>query len=159
MISSHATLVRESWARLAPGREAAVLRFRARLGAVSPRTAARFTCLDLAAERDGLLVELDQAIAATGSDDELVPALARIARRFQEFGPLASEYPMIRDALLDVLAEGDRDVAPAELRRAWGSLFGLLAALVDRAGRVGTGNGAAGHPAMHPSSHPEGARS
>jgi hemoglobin-like flavoprotein len=169
LIPTHATLVRESWASLAPGREAAVSRFRARLEAVSPRTAARFTCLDHEAQRDGLLVELDQAIAATGSDDELVPALARIARRFREGGPASSEYPAVRDALLEVLAEGDRGIAPPELRRAWGSLFGLLAALVDRAGRVapgngeqGTRNGAASHPASQPatqpSSHPEGAQ-
>lgn len=136
MIPTHATLVRESWARLAPGRAAAVHRFRARLEAVSPRTAARFTCLDHEAQRDELLVELDQAIAATGSDDDLVPALARIARRFRESGPASSEYPMVRDALLEVLAEADHDTAPPELRRAWGSLFGLLAALVDRAGRI-----------------------
>jgi hypothetical protein len=139
-----------------------------RLEAVSPRTAARFTCLDHEAERDGLLVELDQAIAATGSDDDLVPALARIARRFREAGPASSEYPMVRDVLLEVLAEADRGHAPPELRRAWGSLFGLLAALVERAGRVmGTGSGERGagsgahdsHPANQPPSHPEGAQS
>jgi hypothetical protein len=44
----------------------------------------------------------------------------------------------VRDALLEVLAEGDRGIAPPELRRAWGSLFGLLAALVDRAGKMRT---------------------
>lgn len=151
MIPSHATLVRESWARLAPGREAAVLRFRARLGAVSPRTAARFTCLDDEEQREGLMRELDQAIAATGSDDALVPALARIARRFRESGPAPGEYPLVRDALLAVLVERPgAESAGAELRRAWGSLFGLLAALVDRAGRVAVGSGKSEQPGSQP---------
>lgn len=110
-------------------------RFRARLADVSPRTASRFACLDQEASREGLLGELDQAIAVAGSDDELVPALARLARRFREYGPAASEYPMVRDALLDVLVEGHPE-ASLELRRAWGSLFGLFAALVERAGRL-----------------------
>ena len=136
MTPSHATLVRESWARLAPRRAAAVHRFRARLADVSPQTASRFACLDQEVSRDGLLGELDQAIAVAGSDDDLVPALARLARRFREYGPAASEYPMVRDALLDVLVEGQPEAA-LELRRAWGSLFGLLAALVERAARVG----------------------
>lgn len=136
MITSHATLVRESWARLAPRRAEAVHRFRARLADVSPRTASRFACLDQEGTREGLLTELDRAIAATGSDDELVPALARLARRFQEFGPAPSEYPMVRDALLDVLADAHGAIPPVELRRAWGSLFGLMAGLVERAGNV-----------------------
>lgn len=136
MIPSHATLVRDSWARLAPGREAAVSRFRSRLESVSPRTASRFACLDQAADRDALLAALDRAIAATDSEEELVPALARIARQFREYGPLASEYPMVRDALLEVLIEGREVGESVELRRAWGSLFGLLAALVDRARRL-----------------------
>jgi hemoglobin-like flavoprotein len=136
MTPNHATLVRDSWARLAPGREAAVGRFRSRLETVSPRTAGRFACLDEAADRDALLAALDLAIAATDSDEELVPALARIARQFRQYGPLASEYPMVRDALLEVLIEGRDPEDSLELRRAWGSLFGLLAALVDRARRL-----------------------
>jgi hypothetical protein len=43
---------------------------------------------------------------------------------------------MVRDALLEVLIEGRDADDSLELRRAWGSLFGLLAALVDRARRL-----------------------
>lgn len=92
------------------------------------------------------MLELDRAIAATDSDDDLVPALARIARRFRESGPAPSEYPMVRDALIAVLGEQAQG-ADAELRRAWGALFGLLAALVERAGRVTVGSG----PVIQPS--------
>ena len=42
----------------------------------------------------------------------------------------------MRDVLLDVIADVHGEEAPAALRHAWGELFILLAALVDRASRL-----------------------
>lgn len=136
MTPDRAALVRESWARLAPGRDVAVHRFRDRLQSVSPRTAAAFECLDDPIRLDALLAGLDSVIAATASDEDLVPAMARVARRFQGYGPAPGEYLLVRDVLLDVIADLHGEEAPAELRHAWGELFILLAALVDRASRL-----------------------
>ena len=133
MTPDRAALVRESWARLAPGRDVAVHRFRDRLQSVSPRTAAAFECLDDPIRLDALLAGLDSVIAATASDEDLVPAMARVARRFNGYGPTPGEYLLVRDVLLDVIADLHGEEAPAELRHAPKVLGSTLRAWMEQA--------------------------
>lgn len=79
--------------------------------------------------------ELDAIVALLPELGRLTPEAAALGRRHEGYGVRAADYPLVRDALLDALAEvlggGFADVH----RLAWRRAYDLVAEVMQDAGR------------------------
>ena len=119
----------ESFALLAPRGEEVVARFYAHLFSEHPAVRALFP-LGMADQKKKLLASLVLVVKNLRSPDQLRGALVELGRRHAGYGAQAEHYPIVRDALVGVMAEVGGSQWNDQLTADWNAALDLVASLM-----------------------------
>lgn len=123
-------LVRASFARVMPVKDAAADLFYARLFKVAPELRRMFPA-DLRAQKQKLMTMIGTAVGALHDLDALVPKVKALGMRHVTYGTTAEHYQVVGDVLLFTLARALGDAFTPETRAAWTKVYGVLAATMQ----------------------------
>lgn len=127
------TLIRESWAQVAPIADAAATIFYDRLFELDPSLRRLFSRTDMAGQRRNLMQTLAVVVASIDRLESIVPAVEALGRRHAGYGVEAAHFETVGQALLDSLAVGLGEDFTAEVRDAWATAYGILAGVMQSA--------------------------
>jgi hemoglobin-like flavoprotein len=127
------TLIRESWARVAPIADTAATIFYDRLFELDPSLRSMFSRTDMASQRRNLMQTLGVVVASVDRLDKIVPAVEALGRRHAGYGVQAAHFETVGQALLDTLGIGLGEGFTAEVRDAWATAYGILAGVMQSA--------------------------
>jgi nitric oxide dioxygenase len=119
-------LVRASFARVAPIKDAAADLFYDRLFAVAPQVRPMFPA-DLTEQKKKLMAMLAMAVGALGELDALVPTVKALGARHVAYGAEPAHYDVVGQVLLWTLEKGLGEAFTPEVRAAWFKVYSLLA--------------------------------
>jgi hemoglobin-like flavoprotein len=127
------TLIRESWAQMAPIADAAATIFYDRLFELDPSLHQMFATTDMAAQGRHLVQTLAVVVDSIDRLESIIPAVEALGRRHAGYGIQASHFETGGQALLDTLAVGLGEDFTAEVRDAWATAHGTLAGVMQSA--------------------------
>ena len=127
------TLIRESWAQVAPIADTAATIFYDRLFELDPDIRPLFARTDMTGQRKILMQTLAVVVASIDKLDTIVPAVEALGRRHAGYGVEAHHFDTVGQALLDTLAIGLGAAFTAEVRDAWAAAYGVLASVMQSA--------------------------
>jgi hemoglobin-like flavoprotein len=127
------TLIRESWAQVAPIADTAATIFYDRLFELDPSLRSMFSRTDMASQRRNLMQTLGVVVASVDRLDKIVPAVEALGRRHTGYGVQAAHFDTVGQALLDTLGIGLGEGFTAEVRDAWATAYGILAGVMQSA--------------------------
>jgi hemoglobin-like flavoprotein len=127
-------LVQESFAKIAPIADDAAALFYRRLFEVDPSLQAMFRG-PMAEQRRKLMQMLTAAVKGLDHVDRLVPVLQDLGRRHAGYGVNAVHYDIVAEALLWTLEKGLGPAFTLETRRAWTTVYSLIAGTMQEAAR------------------------
>lgn len=127
------TLIRESWAQVAPIADAAATIFYDRLFELDPSLRTLFSRTDMAGQRRNLMQTLAVVVASIDRLETIVPAVEALGRRHAGYGVEAAHFETVGQALLDTLAIGLGEGFTTEVRDAWATAYGILAGVMQSA--------------------------
>ena len=127
------TLIRESWAQVAPIADAAATIFYDRLFELDPSLRRLFSRTDMAGQRRNLMQTLAVVVASIDRLESIVPAVEALGRRHAGYGVEAAHFETVGQALLDTLAVGLGEDFTTEVRDAWATAYGILAGVMQSA--------------------------
>jgi hemoglobin-like flavoprotein len=127
------TLIRESWAQVAPIADAAATIFYDRLFELDPSLRRLFARTDMAGQRRNLMQTLAVVVASIDRLESIVPAVEALGRRHAGYGVEAAHFDTVGQALLDTVAVGLGEDFTAEVRDAWATAYGILAGVMQSA--------------------------
>ena len=116
-------LVRQTWVMLLPDAEHVGVIFYDRLFAADASVAALFANTDIAAPCGKLLDTLGLAVQNAHHLADMQGALEDLGRRHVAYGTRDEHYGLVRDALIETLAETLGDAFTFEARAAWVELY------------------------------------
>lgn len=118
--------IQSSFELLAPKGNALVDRFYAKLFETAPAVRALFPA-DMTEQKKKLLQTLGVAVGALRKPEELTPTLRQLGARHVGYGAEDAHYPVVRDTLLDTMAELAGDAFTSELRADWTAALNFVA--------------------------------
>lgn len=121
------TLIRTSFAQVAPIADQAAVIFYDRLFELDPSLKPMFAHTDMASQRKNLMQTLAVVVKSINNLESIVPAVQALGRRHNSYGVEARHFDTAGQALLDTLAVGLGEGFTPETRDAWGTAFGILA--------------------------------
>jgi hemoglobin-like flavoprotein len=127
------TLIRESWAQVAPIADTAATIFYDRLFELDPSLRSMFSRTDMASQRRNLMQTLGVVVASVDRLDKIVPAVEALGRRHAGYGVQAAHFETVGQALLDTLGIGLGEGFTTEVRDAWATAYGILAGAMQSA--------------------------
>jgi hemoglobin-like flavoprotein len=127
------TLIRESWAQIAPIADTAASIFYDRLFELDPSLRTLFSRTDMAGQRRNLMQTLAVVVASIDRLESIVPAVEALGRRHAGYGVEAAHFETVGQALLDTLAIGLGEAFTTEVREAWATAYGILAGVMQSA--------------------------
>jgi len=131
MTPAQIALVRESFARIAPQREAIAARFYEKLFDVDPSVRPLFRG-DLRAQGVKLMAALAAVVAALDDLGPVLDGVRDLARRHVRYGVEERHYVSVGQALMATLQEGFGPAFTPALRDAWATAYGALSgAMID----------------------------
>ena len=123
-------LVRTSFARVVPVKDAAADLFYARLFERAPHLRTLFPA-DLRQQKQKLMTMIAAAVGALHDLEALVPKLKALGMRHAGYGATAEHYDVVGDVLLLTLARALGDAFTPNARAAWTKVYGVLAATMQ----------------------------
>jgi len=120
-------LVKESWQRVLPMKDAAAQLFYGKLFELNPNLQPLFK-EDLAEQRQKLMAMIDLAVNSLERIESLVPSLRQLGRKHVDYGVKSQDYDTVGVALLWALEQGLGSDFTLEVRGAWTATYGALAA-------------------------------
>jgi hemoglobin-like flavoprotein len=123
-------LVRASFARVVPIKNAAADLFYDRLFEVAPQLRRIFPA-DLRAQKLKLMGMLATAVGGLNDLEALVPKVKALGARHVGYGARAADYNVVGEVLLWTLERGLADAFTPEVRDAWIKVYGVLAATMQ----------------------------
>jgi len=123
-------LVRASFARVVPIKNAAADLFYDRLFEVAPQLRRIFPA-DLRAQKLKLMGMLATAVGGLNDLEALVPKIKALGARHVGYGARAADYNVVGEVLLWTLERGLADAFTPEVRAAWTKVYGVLAATMQ----------------------------
>ncbi|HKA70586.1 MAG TPA: globin family protein [Xanthobacteraceae bacterium] len=123
-------LVRTSFARVVPVKDAAADLFYARLFERAPHLRTLFPA-DLRQQKQKLMTMIAAAVGALHDLEALVPKLKALGMRHAGYGATAQHYDVVGDVLLLTLARALGDAFTPNVRAAWTKVYGVLAATMQ----------------------------
>jgi hemoglobin-like flavoprotein len=120
-------LVQRTFAVVAPLADDVAALFYRRLFEIDPSLQSMFKG-DMVAQRRKLMVMLTAAVKGLPRLDRLVPVLQDLGRRHADYGVIESQYETVGSALLWTLEKGLGPDFTPEVRDAWTTVYGVLAA-------------------------------
>ena len=119
-------LVRASFAKVLPIKDAAADLFYNRLFDIAPQLRGMFPT-DMRDQKTKLMAMLAAAIGGLHDLQTLVPHVKALGARHASYGVTVAHYGIVADALMWTLERGLGDAFTPEVRSAWAKVYGLLA--------------------------------
>ena len=135
MTPEHETLIRTTWAAVAPRSAELVERFYQALFEISPESQVLFVHADRTALERKFLATLDELVQVMDDPGRLVSVLGPLGRRHGEYGVEPPHYRAAAAASLVALRETAGANFTDEAEQAWRELYNLVAAVMMRGGR------------------------
>jgi hemoglobin-like flavoprotein len=123
-------LVRASFARVLPIKDAAADLFYARLFEVAPQVRTLFPD-DLREQKQKLMAMIATAVGGLTDLEALVPKVKALGARHVAYGATAGHYEVVGEVLLWTLERGLGDSFTPGVRAAWTKVYGVLAATMQ----------------------------
>ena len=127
-------LVQSSFAVIAPIADDAAALFYRRLFEIDPSLESMFKG-DMAEQRRKLMFMLTAAVKGLPRLDRLIPVLEDLGRRHVHYGVVDRHYETVGQALIWTLEKGLGSAFTPDVREAWITVYGVLAATM-KAGAV-----------------------
>jgi hemoglobin-like flavoprotein len=124
------TLVRASFAQVAPIRNKAADLFYRRLFDVAPELRRLFPA-DLHEQKQKLMAMIGTAVGALHDLDALVPKVKALGMRHVTYGAQPAHYELVGEVLLWTLERGLGSAFTPQVRVAWTKVYGLLSATMQ----------------------------
>ena len=122
-------LVRSSWARILPIKEAAAELFYARLFNRYPEVRPYFKG-NLKDQGSKLMTMIDVAVQGIDRLDTLKDSLRQAGKRHREYGVKREDFPKVAESLLWTLKKGLGDDYTDEVEEAWSATYQHVAAIM-----------------------------
>lgn len=136
MTPQQISLVKDSFAKVLPIKDAAATAFYDRLFTVDPALKPMFRG-DMKSQGQKLMMAIGTVVAALDRLETVLPVVQDMARRHVGYGVQDSHYATVGGALLDTLAGAFGDDFTPETREAWATAYGILSgAMIDAAKTV-----------------------
>jgi hemoglobin-like flavoprotein len=119
-------LVRASFAKVLPIKDAVADLFYDRLFEIAPQLRAMFPT-DLKDQKSKLMAMLAAAIGGLHDLKMLVPHVKALGARHAGYGVTVAHYGIVADALMWTLERGLGDAFTPDVRSAWAKVYGVLA--------------------------------
>ncbi len=132
MTPEQVTLVKDTWAQVAPISEQAAELFYGKLFELNPDYRALFKG-DMKNQGKMLMSMLNTAVASLDKLDSIVPAVQALGQRHVGYGVKAEDYDTVGEALLWTLGEGLGDGFTDEVKGAWAETYTTLATVMIEA--------------------------
>jgi nitric oxide dioxygenase len=132
MDAAQVTLVRESFAKVAPIAETAAGLFYGRLFELDPALKPLFKG-DMKEQGRKLMQMIGTAVAGLDRLDAIVPAVEALGKRHAGYGVASAHYDTVGAALLWTLEQGLGAAFTPEVKAAWAETYGLLAGVMKKA--------------------------
>jgi nitric oxide dioxygenase len=123
-------LVRASFARIVPIKNAAADLFYDRLFEVAPQLRRMFPA-DLREQKQKLMAMLAMAVGSLNDLEALVPKVKALGARHVGYGARAADYNVVGEVLLWTLERGLAEAFTPDVRAAWTKVYGVLAATMQ----------------------------
>jgi hemoglobin-like flavoprotein len=128
------TLVQDTFATIVPIADDAAALFYRRLFELDPSLERMFRG-NMAEQRKKLMQMLTAAVKGLDRLDQLVPVVEQLGRRHADYGVTDAHYDTVGSALLWTLDMGLGRAFTPEVKDAWATVYGLLAATMKEAAR------------------------
>jgi nitric oxide dioxygenase len=122
MMPEQIALVRQSFAKIEPAKEAAAALFYERLFAVDPSTRALFRG-DMRSQRAKLMAAIAAVVRSLDRPEPMFDQLRALARRHVGYGVRESHYGSVGEALLWTLEQGLGSEFTPAVRAAWAAAY------------------------------------
>ena len=126
MTPEQVTLVKESFAKVAPIAPQAAELFYGRLFEIAPEVRPLFK-RDMAEQGRMLMEVIGLAVGSLDDLPKIVPTVQALGRRHAGYGVKDSHYAIVGDALLWTLGKGLGDAFSPVVKEAWTAAFTVLA--------------------------------
>jgi hemoglobin-like flavoprotein len=126
------SVVRETFAQVAPSADTAATLFYGRLFELDPTLKELFK-VDMREQGRKLMQMIGLAVSKLDALDELVPAVQALGRRHAGYGVKDVDYDTVGAALLWTLQQGLGPAFTPEVKSAWTTVYGLLASTMKAA--------------------------
>jgi hemoglobin-like flavoprotein len=126
------SVVRETFAQVAPSADTAAALFYGRLFELDPTLKELFK-VDTREQGRKLMQMIGLAVSKLDALDELVPAVQALGRRHAGYGVKDVDYDTVGAALLWTLQQGLGPAFTPEVKSAWTTVYGLLASTMKAA--------------------------
>lgn len=135
MTPEQITLVKESWAQVAPIAEQAAELFYGKLFELNPDYKALFKG-DMKSQGKMLMSVLNTAVASLDKLDTIIPVVQDLGRRHVDYGVKDEDYDTVGEALLWTLGQGLGDGFTEEVKEAWTITYFTLATVMIDATKI-----------------------
>lgn len=125
-------LVRDSWQKVLPIREAAAELFYGRLFELDPSLKVLFKG-DMAEQGRKLMVTLNTVVGSLGNLSPLIGTVQDMGRRHVAYGVTAAHYDTVGAALIWTLGKGLGDAFTPPVKNAWTTAYTTLAEVMKQA--------------------------
>jgi hemoglobin-like flavoprotein len=125
-------LVQTTFAQVAPIADQAASMFYGRLFEIDPSLRPMFTT-DLTEQGRKLMRMIGMAVNGLDRLDELVPAVRQLGARHASYGVRDEHYETVAMALLWTLEQGLGPAFTPDVKEAWATVYGVLAATMKQA--------------------------
>jgi hemoglobin-like flavoprotein len=125
-------LVQKSWRQVLPIAGAAAEMFYTRLFSLDPSLKSLFQG-DMKAQGRKLMAMIGTAVGGLGKLDSIVPAVQDLGRRHVKYGVKDAHYDSVGAALLWTLQQGLGEAFTPDVKAAWTTAYGVLAATMKEA--------------------------
>ena len=133
MTPEQITLVKDSWAQVAPISEQAAELFYGKLFELNPDYRALFKG-DMKSQGKMLMSVLNTAVTSLDKLDKIVPVVQDLGRRHVDYGVKDEDYAVVGEALLWTLSQGLGEGFTDDVREAWTITYTTLAdVMIDAA--------------------------
>lgn len=126
MTPEQVTLVKDTWAQVAPISEQAAELFYGKLFELNPAYQDLFTG-DMKSQGKMLMSMLNTAVTSLDKLDTIVPAVQALGKRHVGYGVKDEDYAVVAQALLWTLGQGLGDAFTDEAEEAWTITYTTLA--------------------------------
>ena len=126
MTEDQKTLVRDSFAKVAPNAPAVAAMFYQRLFDIDPELRSLFKT-DMAEQGRKLMAMIGTAVANLPQIDTIIPTVQQLGDRHSGYGVKAADYETVGAALLWTLEQGLGEGFTPPVREAWTVCYGTLA--------------------------------
>lgn len=134
MTPEQITMVKDTWAQVAPISEQAADMFYGKLFELNPDYRALFKG-DMKNQGKMLMSMLNTAVASLDKLDAIVPAVQTLGERHVGYGVVEEDYNTVAEALLWTLGEGLGEAFTDDVKEAWTITYSTLASVMIEAGK------------------------